>query len=294
MNLQQLEYFVALTKNEHMTKTAKQLNTSQPNLSYAMNELEKELGVPLIKKVGRNIKLTKYGKMFYQYANQSLNEINNGVTAINEVIHPHYGEINLGFIYTMGAQVVPKCIQQFLSTPENAEINFNLHQGNSNMIIKQLKSETIDIGICSLVEDLKDISFEPFLEQELVLVVANDHPLAVFDEISLKDTMAYPYIYFSETSGLRPHIDSVFHHLNLRPECAMYLEEDHSLLGFISADFGIGILPNIPSISAFPVKKIKISDHFPARSIYIATRKDAFLTPSSQRFKQFLLAEISK
>lgn len=65
MILQQLEFFVTLAEMEHMTKAAKQLNTSQPNPSYAMSELEKELRAPLFKKTGRNIRLTKYGRHFY-------------------------------------------------------------------------------------------------------------------------------------------------------------------------------------------------------------------------------------
>lgn len=51
MNLQHLAYFTTLAEIEHMTKAAKQLKTSQPNLSYAMTELEKELGAPLFKKM---------------------------------------------------------------------------------------------------------------------------------------------------------------------------------------------------------------------------------------------------
>lgn len=291
MNLQQLEYFVALAKNEqiNMTNTAKQLNTSQPNLSYSMNELEKELGVPLLKKVGRNIKLTKYGELFFTFAQSSLKELNNGLIAINDSISPHYGEINFGYIYTMGARVAPKLVQEFLSHDGNSHLNFSFKQGNSTEIINLLLNETIDIGLCSYVDNQNNIEFTPFVEEELVLVVPEKHELANFDTIHLKDTMSYPYILFDQQSGLRPHIDKIFKELSLNPLGKLFLDEDHSLLGFISAGFGIGILPSIPSIDTYPVKTIKIIDQISRRYIYIANRKDDFLAPAAKRFKNFIM-----
>lgn len=67
MNLSQLYYFRKLAELQHYTKTAKELYITQPTLSDSIAALEKELGVSLFQKDGRNIKLTKYGKEFYQY-----------------------------------------------------------------------------------------------------------------------------------------------------------------------------------------------------------------------------------
>lgn len=290
LNLQQLEYFIVLAQNEHMTQTAKELNTSQPNLSYAMNELEKELGAPLIKKVGRNIKLTQYGKEFHIYAKQALKQLNAGVEIIQNAINPTVGTINFGFIYTMGAKIAPKSVQQFLEDPQNSNLRFGFRQGNTHEIIQLLLDESIDIGLCSLVSNHSEIEFETFKEEKLVVVVPINHPLAKFDEIHLKHTMPFNYIYFDTNSGLRPYLDDIFNSCQLSPMKNFFVEEDHTMLGFISADFGIGILPDIPSISAYPVKKIEILDSLPARYIYVATRKGSFLPPAVKRFKDFLLS----
>ena len=63
MNLNYLRYFRVLAKMEHYTKAAEELAITQPSLSHAMSTLEKELGTYLFEKDGRNIKLTKYGKI---------------------------------------------------------------------------------------------------------------------------------------------------------------------------------------------------------------------------------------
>lgn len=291
MNLQQLEYFIVLAQNEHMTQSAKELNTSQPNLSYAMNELEKELGAPLIKKVGRNIKLTQYGKEFHKYAKQALKELNAGVEIIQNSINPTVGTINFGFIYTMGSTLAPKSVQQFLDDPQNSNLRFSFRQGNTHKIIQLLLEEEIDIGLCSMVSNNTLIDFDIFFEEKLVVVVPTNHPLAHLDSLYLDQTIPFPYIYFDKNSGLRPYLDSIFESLKLSPIHNFFVEEDHTMLGFISAGFGIGIIPDIPSISAYPVKKLTILTPLPARHIYVATRKDAFLPPAVNRFKNFLLSK---
>lgn len=64
MNLNQLHYFVTLAYMEHYTKAAKELSITQPSLSHAISMLEQELGTYLFEKQGRNVVLTKYGKVF--------------------------------------------------------------------------------------------------------------------------------------------------------------------------------------------------------------------------------------
>ena len=64
MNLQQLYYFQAISRLKNYTKAAEQLLVAQSSLSHSIGDLERELGVPLFFKVGRNIDITEYGKQF--------------------------------------------------------------------------------------------------------------------------------------------------------------------------------------------------------------------------------------
>ncbi len=75
MNLKHLQYFRVLAKTQHYTKAAAQLYITQPSLSQAIGELEKELNIKLFEKVGRNIKLTKYGQYFLTYVENGLEEL---------------------------------------------------------------------------------------------------------------------------------------------------------------------------------------------------------------------------
>ena len=72
MNLNQLQYFKILAQEEHYTRAAQMLSITQPSLSHAIAQLEEELGTRLFEKKGRNIVLTRYGKLFLPYVEESL------------------------------------------------------------------------------------------------------------------------------------------------------------------------------------------------------------------------------
>ena len=82
MNLNQLHYFSKLAKAEHYTKAAEELGISQPSLSHAIGSLEQELGTKLFEKQGRNVVLTKYGKIFREYVDETLRTLDAGVKKV--------------------------------------------------------------------------------------------------------------------------------------------------------------------------------------------------------------------
>lgn len=82
MNLYHLRYFVTLAKLEHYTKAAELLAITQPSLSHAISSLEKELGVKLFEKEGRNIVLTKCGQAFLEDVTKSLDILDSSINKL--------------------------------------------------------------------------------------------------------------------------------------------------------------------------------------------------------------------
>lgn len=289
MNIQKLLYFVRLAEKEHMTNTAKELNISQPSLSYSISELEDELGVPLFKRAGRNIYLTQYGKVYYEYAKQALEQLEAGAKRIHDLVHPGHGRLNFGFIYTMGSQVAPRLVQSFLQSNENENIEFNFSQGNSNQMIDQLLNEQLDIVLTSKIDTVKGVHYEPFVKEGLKIVVPNNHPLASKNAVKISDTKDYPYVYYSQASGLRPLLDRLFTDYSIVPQIKVELIEDHTILGFVSQNFGIAIVPDTVPTLGYPVKQLDLLDQTETRWIYLAKRESDYESPALKRFYQFCL-----
>lgn len=287
MNLRHLQYFKVLAKYEHYTQAATKLSISQPSLSYAIAELEKELGTYLFEKQGRNICLTKYGKVFLKYVDSALNSLEVGEKKIRELTSPFHGSIDLAFIYTLGPHVIPHMIQTFSNIEEYKNIAFSFHQGTTKKIIQGLKEERFDLAFCSYIKDEPDIEFIPLIKQELVVIVPNNHPLATFEYIHLEDTAAFPFIFFNEDSGLRPVIDDLFSKAGITPKIICEVEEDNAMAGLVSVNHGIAIIPRISTLNYFDIKVLPIRSPQHDRFIYLASSKSSYLSPAVCKFKEF-------
>ena len=287
MNLNHLNYFRVLAKLEHYTQAAEELSITQPSLSHAMASLEKDLGTYLFEKQGRNIKLTKYGKIYFEYVDRSLSELEKGEKKLRELTNVSTGTVELGYIYTLGPNFVPQLIKNFSLVEENKNIKFSFGQGTTKTLIEGLKSEKFDMVFCSFVENEPDIEFVPIAHEELVLIVSNDHPLANKESIDLMEVEEYPFIYFSEKSGIRPLIDNLFKKVNITPNIICEVEEDNAVAGLVEINYGIAVLPKISSLKHYNVKVLPIVNPKHERFIYLAALKNRYLTPSVSLFKKY-------
>ncbi|KHN59000.1 LysR family transcriptional regulator [Dickeya fangzhongdai] len=292
MNLKQLHYFKRLAEKQHYTAAASSLCITQPSLSHAISELEKELGVSLFERHGRNVRITQSGKIFLPYVENALLELENGRTALRKMYALNDEIINLAFIYTMGETVVPQLIDRFIHRPENKNKRFAFSQGTTLSIVQDLKEGNVDMALCSHIPDEPDVEFIPVISQELVLVTARDHPLAQShdSEIDLEDAIPYPFIFFSQKSGLRQFIDKIFMQKKLIPDITCYVEEDTAMVGLVSINYGIAIMPRISTLSHANVHVMRIRNPGQTRYVYLATHKERILSPAAESFKQFILS----
>lgn len=287
MNYNWLRYFKTLAETEHYTHAAELLDLTQPSLSHAINKLEEELGIFLFEKQGRNIKLTKYGKIFYSYVFNAMDNIDHGITYLQSLASQDQGTIDLGFIYTLGSYYIPSVIQTFLET--NNMINFNLRQGTTIDIIEQIKKETLDIGFCSFSENDNKLNFIPVVKEEMIVIVSNNHPLAHLDQVDLGQLCNEKFIYYSKYSGLRPYIDKAVKDSHLTPNIICEVEEDSAIFGLVDINYGIAIVPNVKSLDLFNVKKITITNPIDERFIYMVTLKNKYNIPSVNKFISFMM-----
>jgi DNA-binding transcriptional LysR family regulator len=288
MNLNHLYYFRVLAKTQHYTQAANILNITQPSLSHAIAQLEKDLDCYLFEKQGRNIRLTRYGQIFYEYVDQGLKQIELGQKRIEEITSPNQGWIHLAFIYTLGYSFVPNMIKDFHSIRKNAQIKFTLKQGNTTELLDGLENEKYDIALCSYQESRNNIQFTPITTEELVVVISKNHPLAIRKEIDLKELQNEYFIYYSKESGLRPMIDDLFESQEIKPNILFEVEEDSAVLGLVDINYGVAVVPDIPMIEHFNLKKLKITNPHKKRYIYLATVKNRYLPPAVHSFCNFL------
>lgn len=288
MNLQQLYYFRKLAQVQHYTEAAKALYITQPSLSDSISALEKELDVSLFQKKGRNVCLTKYGKEFYEYVNQSLGILEHGIALMKERSDSITGTIDVGCIPTLLGDFLPDAIDLY---HEKAPlVTFNVYQGRSIPVADGVSDGTFDIGFCSMVEKKEDLTFVPITYQELIVIVQENHPLAAYDSIELSALKDYTLTTYRETIPIGKTVRAILKEKGV--EAAYSYDDEISIAGRISKSTKAAIVADTPFLKQFDnLKKIHLSDvPKDTRMIYMVYSKKNFITAAVEAFANFMVA----
>ena len=183
MQLLQLEYFLKVARCGNVNNAAKELNVSPSSVSRCISRLEEDLGFPLFERIGRNIVLNQYGKTFYQYAEQSLQLLDDGKMAVEEQIAGSSDQ--LSFSVPVPRLSHRPLIQYAIDHPE---VKIRQRLCSDIAQIKELLEQG-EIDFALSYDPIKDSHFqwERILLEHFYFIVRKDHPLAGRECISLKD-----------------------------------------------------------------------------------------------------------
>lgn len=262
MKLHQLQYFQCLAHYLHYRKASEALYISQPTLSFAIKELEKELGVDLFKKEGRTITLTQEGTTFLNYVTKSFQILEEGVQAIS----PKQA-IQISSIPTaINSFLVPFIIQL---QKEHPEINIQFRSEKTQTITQKILDNQYDFGICSKINE-SQLKYIPLIKRKLVIVFSKENPLAKKKDIELKDLLNYPFYTYQKNMTLYATIKDLFLSQGLPFHPSNYFDDENSMIGLVNANLAVSIMEDNDTLLSYSnIVKKKIPLPYQKREIYI-------------------------
>lgn len=294
MNLNQLYYFQKIAKLQHYHQAARELNISQPSLSRSISNLEEELGVSLFQKNGRNIELTKYGRIFLEHVNRILEEINIAENKMKSLAGSRSGHIDIGYVFPLAKTYIPRMVRNFLNQEQNHEITFSLSQEITSELIIDLKEEKYDIIFGSYVPDEPKIEFIPVVNQEMVIITPPEHPLKHKSFLVLEDLLSYPVIGYDRTSGLGQYTHSIYRQNHMEPSIAFETSDENAIASLVAEDFGIGFVAHVESLREYDIEILHLTNMKPYHTVYMAYLKDKPMIPAVHKFIDFVKKTIDK
>ena len=292
MNLNNLYYFKVMAEFQHYTRAAQSLCITQPSLSHAIASLERDLGVKLFRKEGRNVTLTKYGLMLQSYVSQGFHDIEVGDRLLRQFSRKNSGIIDLSFLVILGYKFLPQLIKRFYEDPAHEGITVNFSPNDSRTAIGKLKEGDIDLCLCTYVPDEPDIEFTPLVRQELVCIVANRHPLAKRKSVLVEELLAYPIIRYIDTAGeIQLLIDQLFADCGGAPSSLYTLLEEITMAGIVSTGYRdcFAVVPDLEILQHYAIKKIPIQHPGACRNIFLAASRKHPHAPCVELFKDYTI-----
>ena len=286
MNLTYLKYFLELAKIQHYGRAAELLGISQPGLSHAIAALEKELGMPLFKKDGRNIALNRFGKMLMPEAEKILSMTENCEEQFR-LLRDGGGPLRIAAIRPLTTKVVPALVRDYVRQSGKQGQKFLFETRVSGEVIEELKNGSCDIGFCSMIEREPELEMVPVQRQKMVVIVPKGHRFWCRDQVPLEETLNEPQILFSPKSGLRKKMDRFFQQVGQIPEAVCEAEEHDVILELVSLGFGVAVMPELVTGREKDIRAIPISSPKWENVYYLARRKNDFRSRLEEEFFAF-------
>jgi DNA-binding transcriptional LysR family regulator len=259
----QLHYFVTVAEEGQITRAARKLYIAQPALSQAISQLESDLGLQLLERHPRGVRLTPSGEAFLDKARAVVATERDVELTAQSLARAARGALEVGFIGPPPPMTAPALFGAFAKEQPDAEISFRelpFPRGTTRSWL-----ETVDVAFCQSPERGEQIAIEPVRVEQRWLVAPASHPLSREPEVRLEQVINETFV------GYHPTVQpgwAGFHSLDdHRPGPPRALTEDHistslEMLGLLTGTTAVTTLPAadarlvsqvLPSVAAMPI-----------------------------------------
>lgn len=178
MNIRQLKQFVAVAQSGSISRSAKDLNISQPALTRSLKNLEEDMGVELISRRSNGVFLTAYGEHLLEYASCIVGDSERVRREINAMRLGRRGQISIGVGPAFCGTILSGMIDRLLA--DGSQLEVRIVEGFIEDLCSELRSGSLDAVLSLFPEnfDLSDLSFSNLCEVESLVVAGSDHKLA--------------------------------------------------------------------------------------------------------------------
>ena len=287
---QQLEYFLVVARTQNISRAAIKIGLTQPALSRAIANLEANIELPLFQRIGRSIVLTRFGDVFRRRVERALGEIDEARRELDDLVSADRGMIELGFVPTLGVDYIPNAVRRFKDTYPN--VRFAFGQNSTSELETKLLNGELDLIFTPKVagDAVNGISRSVVGEQELILIIPHSHQLVGARKVALSDLSAEQFVSLKKGHRFRQFTDGLCNQAGFAPHHSFEGDDLSSLIGFVSAGFGIAIVPAVCATSP-RVASLRIVNPIPKRSIGVNWIDGRYLSASARLFRDFVLAD---
>lgn len=304
MKLKQLEYVLVVARTRSFSKAAKELYVSQPNISAAINSLEKDIGFKIFKRTNLGIELTSKGVLFIHHAKNIVSEIEKIPFILKE---ESYRKISIGLMFNH--TLVSKAFIKFCSKYEDDKnINFSIYTDSSKDIIEKIYMNKRDLGIV-LMDPIvlegyirafgnKNLDFKIMKNMIVNVNLKKDHPLIENGELDFEKLNKYPFVNYNFNNVSHYDIINDFPeivsrgYINFDKMINIDEKETRRQIILSTNAFSIGAsfhpdMERIDEIVSIPIENIKMI-------LALIIRKDTENREEIKVFTDFFLKELEK
>lgn len=232
MEIRQLEYFRKIAQTGSINEAARQLNMSQPPLSYQLKLLEEELDVVLFERSRQGVTMTEAGKLLYQRSEELLQFADSTKLEVSKIGKRQV--LRLGMTSTTVGPILP-IISAFVQ--KHPEVTFEVHDGSTYSLADLLRSGIIDVSVVRTPLQLDDLDYQLFCEEPMIAVSG---PGVSGGDLSLKELTGTPLILYRRYEHF---LLDAFHAQDLEPRVLCVCDDARDAMQWAEQGLATAIFP---------------------------------------------------
>jgi LysR family pca operon transcriptional activator len=285
IRLRQLTYFVESARSGSILKASERLHVTQPAITSSLRDLEQKLGAKLLTRNRSGVALTEYGKVFIQYAESVLAEMNTGVARLEAFIKSELGHVSMGAPPINVHHWLPQAITQYKR--KHPQVVVTVRPASNDVVLPLLKLGELDfvIGAAGSSDQMAGLVHEVLFQDRVCLTARHGHPLTKKGKVTPTDLadvpwfVPFPYIQFRE------EMQSIFHRNNLDLPKNLVEASWNIATDYLEQSDAVSILPyNLiaEGIDAGTLVELQTDVALPTNPIGIIRRSNVDLTSTAK------------
>lgn len=245
----QLQSFVAVAEEGHVTRAAERLNTQQPPLSMLIRALEKRMNVQLFRRKARGVELTEAGRVLHAHALTLLDQHARTLDAVQRAGRGELGRLCIGTVPTGPLHpLMPSSVRQFRERYPGAFVT--LEECMRDDLLQRLRDEQIDAAFMrSKPNDDQGLAVEILLTEPMVVALPRGHALAkrgAKSPVAIRDLRDDPFVVFARQQGPAFYDSTVAacQRAGFSPNIAQEAPRVTTALALVAAGMGVCVVPS--------------------------------------------------
>lgn len=241
MLLTQLMTFSRVVDEGSFTRAGELLNLSQPAVTRQVASLEREFGVPLVERAGRNLVVTPAGQLVQGHARSIEALVERAKVDVASLASPEQGQVSVAAVTTVGLSTLPSLLAGFRH--RYPLVRFRLWSGRTDGVLDRLLGGHADVGLVSAVVAHRRLDCIPLFEDPVVLVAAPEVAEQLPSPIPLEQLPELDMILYESPSRFRTLVDAAFEQAGAYPTVAMEFDSHEAVRSAALAGWGVAMMP---------------------------------------------------
>src|SRR5713101_2625752 len=289
MELTQLEFFLMVVEQGSFSKAAVRVYRTQPAVSIAVRRLEEEIGAQLFDRSQKTPTLTDAGELVYDYAQRILALRDQARNVVAELRSLQRGRVRIGANESTSLYLLPHLILEYRERHPNVKVEIYRHV--SERLPREVLDRNVDFALLAFEPVDSDLDSFPILQDELVLIMNPDHPLAKRDSLKIKELGKETFLAHNVKTASRHKVIEAFEQQHTPLNITLELATVETIKRFVQLKVGLAFVPRMcvaDELERGSLVSVPVEDLSYVRTLWVTHRRGMTFSHAAAAFLEIL------